>query len=99
LKNLDILTIDNTNAMRCYSDIIKNFKYKGTELIWKGVLSKQLPTDIQRVARRKLITALKLGRYFNTSPDFWIGLQKRYDLENELQSIKDELEKIEPCLV
>ncbi len=44
-------------------------------------------------------TALKLGRYFNTSPDFWIGLQKHYDLENELQSIKDELEKIEPCLV
>ncbi len=44
-------------------------------------------------------TALKLGRYFNTSPGFWIGLQKHYDLENELQSIKDELEKIEPCLV
>jgi antitoxin HigA-1 len=25
-------------------------------------------------------TALRLGRYFNTSPDFWLGLQLEYDL-------------------
>lgn len=44
-------------------------------------------------------TALKLAKYFNMSPDFWIGLQKHYDLENELQIIQDELKKIQPCLV
>ncbi len=44
-------------------------------------------------------TALKLAKYFGTSPDFWLGLQTDYDLENELQNIQDELEKIKPCLV
>jgi addiction module HigA family antidote len=26
-------------------------------------------------------TALRLGRYFQTSPEVWLGLQVRYDLE------------------
>jgi addiction module HigA family antidote len=26
-------------------------------------------------------TALRLGRYFKTSPTFWLNLQTRYDLE------------------
>lgn len=26
-------------------------------------------------------TALRLGRYFDTSPEFWLNLQSRYDLE------------------
>ena len=26
-------------------------------------------------------TALRLGRYFNTTPAFWMNLQVRYDLE------------------
>lgn len=26
-------------------------------------------------------TALRLGRYFGTSPQFWLNLQTRYDLE------------------
>ena len=28
-------------------------------------------------------TALRLGRYFGTSPQFWLHLQSRYDLETE----------------
>ena len=28
-------------------------------------------------------TALRLGRYFGTSPQFWLYLQSRYDLEVE----------------
>jgi addiction module HigA family antidote len=28
-------------------------------------------------------TALRLGRYFGTSPQFWLNLQSRYDLEVE----------------
>src|ERR1700693_5001855 len=37
-------------------------------------------------------TALRLGRYFGTSPQFWINMQARYDLE----SAKDELaERVE----
>ena len=26
-------------------------------------------------------TALRLGRYFGTSPDFWVNLQKTYELD------------------
>jgi antitoxin HigA-1 len=36
------------------------------------------------VHRRRGITpdtALRLGRYFNTSPGFWLNLQSAYDLE------------------
>jgi addiction module HigA family antidote len=32
-------------------------------------------------------TALRLGRYFGTSPQFWINIQARFDLE----STKDKL--------
>lgn len=28
-------------------------------------------------------TALRLGRYFGTSPEFWLNLQSRHDLEVE----------------
>ncbi len=28
-------------------------------------------------------TALRLGKYFNISPMFWLNLQARYDLENQ----------------
>jgi addiction module HigA family antidote len=28
-------------------------------------------------------TALRLSKYFGTSPHFWINLQSHYDLENE----------------
>ena len=30
-------------------------------------------------------TALRLARYFNTSPDFWLGLQSFYDLRTPKQ--------------
>lgn len=34
--------------------MIKTFKCRETEKIWNGEFSKKFPTDIQRVARRKL---------------------------------------------
>ncbi len=34
--------------------MIKDFGDKETELIWKGIRSKKLPTEIQDIARRKL---------------------------------------------
>jgi antitoxin HigA-1 len=34
-------------------------------------------------------TALRLARYFGTSPEFWLNLQQHYDLERA----KDELEE------
>lgn len=39
-------------------------------------------------------TALRLGRYFGTSPQFWMNLQARYDLEMQRDLIGNKLEKV-----
>lgn len=39
-------------------------------------------------------TALRLGRYFGVSPDFWMNLQKLYELDVAHQQIGDELSAI-----
>jgi len=38
-------------------------------------------------------TALRLARYFGTSPAFWVNLQGRYDLEVEKDKLGRRLEK------
>ena len=40
-------------------------------------------------------TALRLAKFFGTSTKFWLGLQNDFDIEEELQTIKKELEQIE----
>ena len=39
-------------------------------------------------------TALRLSKYFGTSVKFWLGLQNDYDIEEELNKLTHELEKI-----
>ena len=39
-------------------------------------------------------TALRLAKFFGTTPDFWIYLQTRWDLYHALQKEKSELTKI-----
>jgi antitoxin HigA-1 len=39
-------------------------------------------------------TALRLSRYFGNSADFWMGIQDEFDLREESQKIKLELNKI-----
>ena len=38
-------------------------------------------------------TALRLGRYFGNSPQFWLGLQLDYDLDCEQDRLGKKLEK------
>lgn len=38
-------------------------------------------------------TALRLSRYFGTSPQFWLGLQAEYDLDVALDSLGNRLER------
>jgi addiction module HigA family antidote len=38
-------------------------------------------------------TALRLGRYFGTSPEFWLNLQTHFDLEQEQERLADRLDK------
>jgi len=44
-------------------------------------------------------TALRLARYFGTTPDFWINLQAQYDLRQAEKSLKKVMDKIEPLEV
>ena len=44
-------------------------------------------------------TALRLGRFFDMSAQFWINLQSHYDLEVERDAIGDQLDKIQPLHV
>jgi addiction module HigA family antidote len=53
-------------------------------------------SQILKVRRRITAdTALRLSKYFGTSTKFWLGLQNDFDIEEEMQTIKKELEQIE----
>jgi addiction module HigA family antidote len=41
-------------------------------------------------------TAMRLARFFNMSPEFWMGLQADYEMALARQSLADELKSIKP---
>lgn len=43
-------------------------------------------------------TALRLGKVFSVSPEFWLNLQKRYELERAEDAVEG-LERIHPFAV
>lgn len=55
-------------------------------------------TRIRRLANERTAvtadTALRLARYFGTSPAFWMGKQAQYDLERAEDELGAELRKI-----
>jgi addiction module HigA family antidote len=57
-------------------------------------------TRIERIAREEIglsaDTSLRLARYFGTSPEFWFGLQARYERESAEREIGDALLSIAP---
>ena len=58
-------------------------------------------TRIERLANEQTAvtadTALRLARYFGTSPAFWMGIQTQYELERAEDRLGAELRKIEPA--
>lgn len=65
-------------------------------------LSKDLIIPQTRISeilkgRRRITadTALRLSKYFGTSPKFWLGLQDDFDIEEEQSRITKELKAIE----
>jgi len=53
----------------------------------------------QILAGRRSITAdtaLRLGKFFGTGPDFWLNLQKAYELETARETIGASLDTIAP---
>jgi len=41
-------------------------------------------------------SALRLARYFGTTPELWMNLQKRYELECAQRELQETLEHIQP---
>lgn len=38
-------------------------------------------------------TALRLARYFDTSPELWLGLQEDHDLQTAIDKVGDRIER------
>ena len=44
-------------------------------------------------------TAVRLARFFNNRPGFWLGLQELFDINATKKKLADELSKIHPIAV
>lgn len=44
-------------------------------------------------------TALRLGKFFGTTPDFWLNLQQRWDLYQAVQNELEAIQRIKPVNV
>jgi antitoxin HigA-1 len=57
-------------------------------------------TRIERLAREETPitadTALRLEKYFSTTPSFWMNLQARYDLEMAEDATAADIKRIKP---
>ena len=61
-----------------------------------GVPPRRINEIVHGKRRITADTALRLGRYFGTSAQFWLNLQSHYDLEVELDSLGHSLDSIRP---
>jgi addiction module HigA family antidote len=43
-------------------------------------------------------TALRLAKYFNTSPDFWLNMQRANELYRVMQKEREEIDKIQSII-
>lgn len=56
-----------------------------------GVPPRRVNEIVLRKRRISADTALRLARFFGTSPEFWIGLQSHYDLDVAADELGDRL--------
>jgi addiction module HigA family antidote len=68
-----------------------------------GALAKAIDvprTRIERIVREEMgisaDTALRLSRYFGTSPELWLNLQQRYEIAVGTQALGKALASIQP---
>lgn len=58
-----------------------------------GVPPRRINEIVHGTRRVTADTALRLGRFFGTSPEFWFGLQMDYELDTESDRLKGRLER------
>jgi len=58
-----------------------------------GVPARRINEIVHGKRRITADTALRLARYFGTSPQFWLGLQMDYDLDVTTDDMADRLQR------
>lgn len=58
-----------------------------------GVPPRRINEIVLEKRRITADTALRLGRYFGMSPQFWLGLQMDYDLDTEEDNLGERLDR------
>lgn len=58
-----------------------------------GVPARRINEIVLGKRRISADTALRLGKYFGMSPQFWLGLQTDYDLDVEADKLGERLER------
>jgi addiction module HigA family antidote len=58
-----------------------------------GVDARRINEIVLKKRRITANTALRLARYFNTSAEFWLGLQAQYDLDVEEEKLGEKLNR------
>jgi addiction module HigA family antidote len=57
-------------------------------------------TRVERLVREETVitpdTALRLARYFGTTPEFWLGIQSRFDIEMVRRDVDHDIAAIKP---
>jgi addiction module HigA family antidote len=61
-----------------------------------GVPPRRINEIVHGKRRITADTALRLGRYFGTTAQFWVNLQSRYDLDIEQINLGPDLDLIHP---
>lgn len=57
------------------------------------VPARRINEIVQGKRRITVDTALRLGRYFNMSPQFWLGLQMDYDLDMAEDELSEQINR------
>ncbi|MFK2893743.1 HigA family addiction module antidote protein [Dyella flagellata] len=61
-----------------------------------GVTAARINEIVQEKRGITADTALRLSRYFGNSPEFWLNLQQRYELECARRELGETLKEIHP---
>jgi addiction module HigA family antidote len=77
------------------SDELEEVNLNAAELARKiRVPENRIYQIVRRQRNLSADTALRLGQFFKTGAEFWLNLQKAYELDVARQKIGDELEMI-----
>ena len=102
------MTIPNTTRMKrrpthpgemLREDFLPDYDMTATTLARAIGVSRQSINELLRERRRlSPEMALRLGRLFGNSPEFWLNAQQAVDLWNAAQTIESDMAEIEPLV-